>query len=45
LCRRTNCGPCCPPMSNPSTSPQTTWPDGFRRWNNRMATRHLSRHL
>jgi len=26
-CRRTNCQPCCPPMSNPLTLPWTAWPD------------------
>jgi len=35
--RRTNRRPCCPPMSNPSTSPWTAWPDGSVRWDNRIA--------
>ena len=43
--RRTNCQPCCPPMSNPSTSLWTTWPDGSGRWDNRMAAQHLPRDL
>jgi len=29
--RRTNRPPCCPPMSNPSASSWTTWPDGSGR--------------
>jgi len=29
--RRTNCRPCRPPMSNPSTSPWTAWPDSSGR--------------
>ena len=29
--RRTNRRPCCPPMSNPSTSSWTVWPDGSGR--------------
>ena len=33
----TNRRPCCPPMSNPSSSPCTAWPDGTGRWDNRMA--------
>jgi len=41
--RRTNRRPCCPPMSNPSTSPWTVWPDGFGRWDNWMAAQHLPR--
>ena len=36
---------CCPPMSNPSTSSLTAWPDGFRQWDNRMAAQHLPRDL
>jgi len=44
-CRRTNRRPCCPPMSNPSTSPWTAWLDGSRRWDNRLAAQHLSRDL
>jgi len=43
--RRTNKRPCCPRMSNPSTSPWTTWPDGSGRWDNRMASEHLPRDL
>ena len=39
--RRTNRRPCCPPMSNLSTSPWTAWPDGSGRWDNRMAAQHL----
>jgi len=44
-CRRTNRRPCCPPMSNPSTSPWTAQPDGSGRWDNRMAAQHLPRNL
>jgi len=40
--RRTNRRPCCPPLSNPSTP---TWPDGSRRWDNRMAAQNLPRFL
>ena len=43
--RRTNRRPCCSPMSNPSTSPWTVWPNGSGRWNNRMAAQHLPRDL
>ena len=43
--RRTNRRPCCPPMSNPSTSSWTARPDGFGRWDNRMAAQHLPRDL
>ena len=43
--RRTNCRPRCPPMSNPSTSTWTAWPDGSGRWDNRMAAQHLPRDL
>ena len=43
--RRTNRRPCCPPMSNPSTSSLTARPDGFRQWDNRMAAQHLPRDL
>ena len=32
--RRTDCRPCCPPLSNPLTLPWTTWPDGSGRWDN-----------
>jgi len=42
--RRTNCRPCCSPMSNPTTS----WiarPDASGRWDNRMAAQHLPRDL
>ena len=45
LRRRTNRRPCRPPMSNPSTSPWTAWPDGLGRWDNRMAAHHLPRDL
>ena len=43
--RRTNRRPCCPPMSNPSISSWTAWPDGSGRWDNRMAAQHLPRDL
>ena len=43
--RRTNCRPCCPPMSNPSTSSWTARPDGSGQWDNRMAAQHLPRDL
>jgi len=43
--RRRNCGPCCPPMSNPSTSSCTARPDGSGRWDNRIAAQHLPRDL
>jgi len=45
--RKTSRRPCCPPMSNPSTSisPWTAWPDGYRRLDNRMAAQHLARNL
>ena len=43
--RRTNRRPCCPPMSNPSTSSWTAWPDGSGRWDNWMAAQHLPRDL
>ena len=43
--RRTNRRPCSPPMSNPSTSLWTAWPDGSGRWDNRMAAQHLPRDL
>jgi len=39
--KRTNRRPCCPPMSNPSISPWTAWPDGSGRWDNWMAAQHL----
>ena len=42
---RTNHGPCCPPMSHPSTSSWTARPDGSGRWDNRMAAQHLPRDL
>jgi len=41
--RRTKSRPCCPPMSNPSNSPWTAWPDGSGRWDNRIAAQHLPR--
>jgi len=40
--RRTNSRPCCPPMSNPSTSPWTAWLDSSGWWDNWMAAQHLS---
>ena len=43
--RRTNRRPCCPPMSNPSTSPWTAWHDGSGWWDNWMAAQHLPRDL
>jgi len=43
--RRTNRWPCCPPLSTPSTSPWTAWPDGAGRWDNWMAAQHLPRDL
>ena len=43
--RRTNRRPCCPPMSNPSTSLWTARPDGSRRSDNRMFAQHLPRNL
>ena len=43
--RRTNRRPCRPPLSNPSTPPRTTRPDGSGRWHNRMAAQHLPWHL
>ena len=43
--RRTNRQPCCPPVSNPSPTPWTAWPDGSGRWDNRMAAQHLPRDL
>ena len=43
--RRTNSRPCCPPLSTPSTSAWTAWPDGSGRWENWMAAQHLSRDL
>ena len=43
--RRTNRWRCCPPMSNPSSSPWTAWPDGSGRWDNRMAAQHPPRDL
>jgi len=41
VAQKTNCPPCCPQMSNPSTSPWTARPDvsGWRY--NRMAFQHL----
>ena len=41
--RRTSGQPCCPPMSNPSTSPCTARPDGSGRWGNPMVAQHLPR--
>ena len=43
--RRTNRRPWCPPMSYPSTSPRTAWPDGAGRWDNWMGAQHLFRDL
>jgi len=43
--RRINRRPCCPPMSNPSTSSWTAWPGGSGRWDNWMAAQHLPRDL
>jgi len=43
--RRTNRRPCCPPMSNPSTSSWTAWTDGSGRWDNWMAAQHMPRDL
>jgi len=43
--RRTNRQPCHPPLSNLSTSPRTTRPDGSGRWDNRIAAEHLPRYL
>ena len=39
---RTNCWPCCTPMSNPSTSP---WTGGSGWWDNWMAAQNLPRDL
>ena len=41
--RRTNRQPCCPPMSNPSTSPWTAWPDSTGQWDSWMAAQHVPR--
>jgi len=38
---RTNSRPCCPPMSNPTTSSWIAWPDCSNRWDNRIAPQHL----
>jgi len=43
--RRTNRRPCHLLLSDPSTSPRTTRPDGSGRWDNRMAAQHLPRYL
>ena len=43
--RRTNRGPCRPPMSNPSTSWWTARPESSGQWDNRMAAQHLPRDL
>ena len=37
--------PCCPPMSNPSTSPWTAQPDSFWWWDNWLAPQHLPQDL
>ena len=42
---RTNRRPCRPPMSNRSTPSRPTRPDGSGRWDNRMASQHLTRYL
>jgi len=39
--RRTDCWPCCRSLSNPSTFPWSTRPDGSGWRNNRMAAQHL----
>ena len=39
---RTNCRPCCPPTSNPSTSPWTARPESCGWWDNCMTARRLS---
>jgi len=36
VAQKNNRRPCCPPMSNPSTSPWTAWPDSSGRWDNPM---------
>ena len=41
--RRTNRRPCCPPLTNTSTSSWTAWSDGSGRWVYRMAAQHLPR--
>ena len=43
--RRTSRRPCCPPMSNPSTSTWTARPDVSGRWDNWMDAQHLPRDL
>ena len=43
--RRTNRWPCCPPMSNPSTSPWTARPEGSGQWDNWTAAHHLPQNL
>jgi len=44
-CRRKNRQPCCPPMSNPSTSSWTARPEGFGWWDNRTVAPHFRRDL
>ena len=39
--RRPNRRPCCPLMSNPSTSSWTARPDGSCRWDHRLVAQHL----
>ena len=43
--RGTNRRLCCPSMSNPSTSPRTSWPDSAGRRDNWIAAQHLPRDL
>jgi len=45
LVHKNNRGPCCPPMSNSSTSPWTARPDDSGWWDNGMAAQHLPRDL
>jgi len=42
---RTKRQPCRPPLSNLSTPPRTTRPDGSGRWDNQMAAQYLPRYL
>ena len=37
--------PCCPPMSNPLTSPWAARPDGSTWWDKRLHAQHLTRDL
>jgi len=43
--RGINRRPCCPPMSNSSTSPWNARPDGSGRWDNRISAQNLPRDL